>query len=137
VPYLACLLLCSLVPPLFHHHRDEVCPVSTRDFALPINYDPARRQQIERLELFVSTDRGKNWKKTDCATPDQDRFVFSAPKDGIYWFVVQVLGKDGTKEPADLRTTRFVRKVLVDTNEKKQAGDSPPETRTALKPGTK
>ena len=67
---------------------------------IPIDYNPTRRDEIRSLHLYVSADRGATWAQhTECGT-DRSHFDFTAPKDGEYWFVMQILNKDGRKEPA-------------------------------------
>src|SRR5690349_6964017 len=79
----------------------DVVEVQQRDFAMPLLFDPNRLDTIERVGLFISEDRGKTWKhKQDCK-PNEEQVTFTAPKDGLYWFALQVVLKDGKKEPAE------------------------------------
>jgi hypothetical protein len=75
--------------------------LQTRDFNIPIHIDEARRARIGKLRLFVSADGGKSWKHHKDYGVDEDTAKFSAPRDGLYCFAVQVVSRDGTKEPQD------------------------------------
>src|SRR5262249_23232686 len=47
--------------------------------------------------------------------PDNDEFLFYAPADGVYWFKVAVVNKQGKQEPEDITKGPPHLKVLVDT----------------------
>lgn len=82
-------------------------------FKIPCKVDGA--QAIERVQLYVSDNRGKSWTLHDEITPDQDAFVFQARKAGEYWFTARLKKKDGSLDPA--RTADFVvmQRVEVET----------------------
>jgi hypothetical protein len=44
--------------------------------------------------------------------------TFTAPRDGLYWFAVQTVRKDGRREPVNLDALAPVRKVYVNTERK-------------------
>ena len=44
--------------------------------------------------------------------------MFNAPEDGLYWFAVQFVDKDGKSEPADLKKLHVDVKVFVNTSGK-------------------
>jgi hypothetical protein len=87
------------------------CP--TRDFAMPLYIPPCRRTTIAKVRLFVSVDGGKTWEHHQDCGPDEERFRFSAPRDGTYWFALQTVSKDGKKEPADTKGLAPLVKVRV------------------------
>src|SRR5207248_2480722 len=47
--------------------------------------------------------------------PDKQAFDFNADADGVYWFSVSVVYKNGMKEPEDVARAPVGRKVLIDT----------------------
>lgn len=100
----------------------DVTTLKTREFMLPLMVDPARQAEIASIHLCVSTDNGKTWKQVALALPSDTKIVYAAPRDGTYWFAVQVTGKDGKTLPAD-GDLLPLQKVVVDT---KQAAAAPP-----------
>ena len=115
-----CLLaLCSLTfsPEPIELDRD-VTEIHTQDFAMPLHIDPAREDNIERIRVFVSQDRGKTWKHQKDYKPANARVVFSAPQDGFYWFSLQIVFKDGKMEPPDRDDLVAMQKVFVNSERK-------------------
>lgn len=89
--------------------------ISLRNFNIPINVDPNRRQEIKELVLMVSTDQGKNWNEAGAATPDQSVFAYNAPGDGLYYFNLVIVDRQGRRDPADVRAIPPAMRVLIDT----------------------
>jgi hypothetical protein len=94
--------------------ENDVWDVNCRSMRFPLSVEAPRRDAIKKLLFYVSTDCGRSWKKVAEAEPSAKSFRFDAPGDGVYWFAVQVLMKDGTEEPktADLSPSM---KVHIDT----------------------
>jgi hypothetical protein len=88
-------------------------------------------QAVERVQLYVSDNRGQTWAFYDEITPEKDSFVFSARKPGEYWFTARLKKKDGTLDPA--RTADFVvmQKVEVETGTGYSEPVPPPLTRSS------
>ena len=86
-----------------------------RNFKIPIHIDPARRDHIKELILLSSTDQGKSWHHEATVTADKDAFTYYAPNDGLYWFSVTVVDKNGKRDPEDPAQSSEVLKVLVDS----------------------
>jgi len=101
----------------------DVYPIGKNKIEIPINFVPERRKEIQELELWVSTNQGKDWGSGPVARaqPSDSIFPFTAPTDGIYWFSVVVIYQGGVREPADITKVPPALKVLVDTK--------PPEVR--------
>jgi hypothetical protein len=97
---------------------DGVWEVQGRNFALPVRIDPARRTGVTGVRLFVSRDDGKTWEHYKDTGPDEDRVQFSAPRDGTYWFAVQVVLKEDAKDPPDLKDLVPAMKVYVNSARK-------------------
>ncbi len=102
------LLVANTLPP-------DVEPMNSRDFKLPITIEPSRRAEVQELRLFVSADQGKNWELRGRATPDTKDFTYTAPSDGIYWFILCVVDQQGKQTPENLYTAPVTLKTLVDT----------------------
>src|SRR5262249_29919972 len=93
----------------------ETWPLNHRSMQIPIRIEAARRAEIKELQLLYSTDEGRNWSQGGAATPDKEAFAFTAPTDGVYWFGLIIVKKDGTKEPPNAFNLAPSMKVLVDT----------------------
>src|SRR5690348_8042319 len=63
-------------------------------FKIPYQTD-GRESRLAELQLYVSTDLGKQWQKSFVTSPSQRYFRFEAPADGLYWFTVQTKDRDG------------------------------------------
>jgi hypothetical protein len=77
----------------------DVFTVNARRFRLPLHVNPAAR--VDLLRLYVSRDQGRTWAQAAELEPTDlaEGFAFDAPADGVYWFIVQMLDKDGRKDP--------------------------------------
>jgi hypothetical protein len=93
----------------------DVSVLDTRRFVLPILVRPDRRDEILSIRLYVSTDEGRNWKIVGEFKPTDDGAPFTAPRDGSYWFALQVISRGGTADPSEVRDLRPGQKVLVKT----------------------
>ncbi|HLW66800.1 MAG TPA: hypothetical protein VKS79_15915 [Gemmataceae bacterium] len=93
----------------------DVMPMNRRTIQIPIQVNPDRRNDIAELLLFVSLDQGKNWSQEGRARPGDEAFSYYAPMDGIYWFQMCVVFRNGQREPADLNQMPPGLKVLFDT----------------------
>jgi hypothetical protein len=86
-----------------------------RLFAIPVRVRPDAKDDIARINLFVSRDHGKTWTRVASVGPEAESFRCSAPEDGSYWFAVQVVDKKGKAAPAEVATSSVSLKMLVDT----------------------
>lgn len=100
--------------------------INTRQFKIPVHVKPDKRDQIDHLRIYISANQGKTWRPFAKATPDEDHFTFTAPKDGLYWFVLQTVDKDHRKDPPDIRKVDAVLRVQVDTTAKPQPQKAEP-----------
>jgi Sigma-70, region 4 len=80
----------------------EVQEFHGRNVRVPVHVLPEQRTSLQQLNLFASADKGKTWERVESISPDKDSFVFCAPKDGLYWLVVQTIGRDGKVNPSKL-----------------------------------
>src|SRR5262245_5034422 len=106
---------------------EDVVDIPSRQFAFPLNIQPGRKDGIAVIRLYVSEDRGKTWKQSAEGKPSDDRIEFTAAQDGMYWFALQVVLKDGKREPKEVSELRPEMKVLVNTAKK---ADRPPKPKT-------
>lgn len=89
--------------------------IPSRTFAMPIGIDPAIRDNIEKIRVFVSEDHGKTWKHHKDCKPSDKQLRVSAPHDGLYWFTVQTVLKDGDCDPSKLDDLVPAMKVYVNS----------------------
>jgi hypothetical protein len=82
---------------------------------MPLYFAPNRQEKIERVRMFVSEDRGKTWQHQKDYKSTDEFVAFTASRDDHYWFALQVLSKDGSREPAELRDLAPAMKVYVNT----------------------
>ncbi len=91
--------------------------MNQRAFKIPIRMNAEKRAELRGLVLYLSTDQGKSWGVQERGTPDKEVFLFTAPKDGTYWFTVATVNTRGEEEPRDVMTTppSKMQKIVVDT----------------------
>jgi hypothetical protein len=111
---LSCLAL-LLAPAAVEQQAFEM---NTHRFAFPVKVDPNRRDEIERLVLMSSSDRGKTWQEIASASVDAKHFKVQVPADGEYWFNIKVVWKNGEATPGDFRDVPPAHRVIVQTNGK-------------------
>ena len=85
-------------------------------FRIPFKYDPAEMQRLgaREIRLYLSTDRGLQWKLSQTVDPRERKFDFVAPADAEYWFAVRTLDGRGQLHPPGV-TLEPGLKVVVDT----------------------
>ncbi len=85
-----------------------------REIGIPFNPGPGA-QYLKQLQLFVSTDGGKNWLPSATVAPDRRKFQYVADRDGTYWFAAQSMDLQGKLYPAAISGLQPSLKVIVDT----------------------
>jgi hypothetical protein len=96
----------------------EVVEIQQRELHIPLLFDPEKGKGIERIGLFVSTDRGKTWKHYKDWRTDKDKLVYPAPADALYWFALQIVRKDGKKDPPNVKGLGPSLKVYVNSEKR-------------------
>jgi hypothetical protein len=93
--------------------------INERYFLLPIRVRADRKDEVSKIIINVSTDEGNRWRVAGTVQPDEEGLRFRAEADGVYWFTVQVVGKDNVKEPAEVgKEGAQILKILVDTRKR-------------------
>jgi hypothetical protein len=95
-------------------HDQDVLYSNNRQVNLPIRYNQDRKT-IKKVSLHYALNGENTWYLAAVATPDQDRFVFTAKDDGLYWFTIVDEDLQGHKNPDDLTKTPPDLKVIIDT----------------------
>ena len=92
-------------------------PIATRQNAFRIPFrlvTPAdESQRPVEVQLFVSDDRGANWRPYNRVVPDAAGFNFRSDRDGEFWFLVRT--KDASGRILPDRPAEPELKVLIDT----------------------
>lgn len=89
--------------------------VPARSFNIPFLVDTNTEEQIGQVMLLVSTDQGKTYEQIDQQPATAKRFFFRAPKDDVYWFLIQQVDEQGRCTPARPGQVRPTLRVCVDT----------------------
>jgi hypothetical protein len=99
--------------------KDGEYHMNATRFDIPITIRPERRSEVNRLELWLSRDRGKTWEPAGNATPDKTGFPFMTSGDGPYWFAVVVIDQAGRRDPPLLTQVpaNQIQKVYIDTKQ--------------------
>jgi hypothetical protein len=86
-----------------------------RAIVLPIKTNPDKIREIQALILLVSNDKGRTWEPVDKKAPDVPQFIYHAPADGSYWFIIQQEDRAGRATPANPERVKPNQAVIVDT----------------------
>src|SRR5438105_14705297 len=89
-------------------------PMASRTIKPPIDYKKDRKQ-IGQVLLYVARNGENMWAQEAEVYPDRDAFVFVAKDDGLYWFQIVTIDRQGRKDPANVTAEPPALKVLVDT----------------------
>lgn len=81
------------------------------DFRIPFHLSPGTR--VDEVQLYVSTDQGRQWKLYQRQSHNANGFQFRAPEDGEYWFAVQTIEHRNSQPNSNRMTPEL--KVVVDT----------------------
>jgi hypothetical protein len=96
-------------------------------FRIPFHYDAdeLKRLGAAEIRLYVSRDRGKNWRRVQSVSPNAGKFTFEASGDGEYWFIVRTVDQRNHEHP-EATSSEPGLQVIVDT--------TPPKLQLQLKP---
>lgn len=86
----------------------------SRRFSIPFSVEPATEtERTVEVQLYVSTDQGRNWHKYATVQPEARSFRFVARADGSYWFLVRTKDSKGQVHPQEPLHAEL--HVIVDT----------------------
>lgn len=94
----------------------DLIAVNQHEITIPFQVEEAMRTKISSVILTVSTDEGLSWRVVAEAPPDQKRFSFRAPADGLYWFQVGTIAPGGGRSLNEIAGRDAPLKVLVLTS---------------------
>jgi hypothetical protein len=99
-----------------HQGPVQECFLPKRGILLPIKKaDSNKIREIQALILLVSNDKGKTWVPVDKKSPDVKEFIYHAPADGSYWFMIQQEDRAGRATPSNPERVKPSQAVIVDT----------------------
>jgi hypothetical protein len=81
------------------------------EFLIPFNVG-SQGMLPESVELEVSVDSGKNWTVVERQKLATRQFTFRSNGDGLYWFRIKTIGKDGRA----LETSSTPMTIVIDTD---------------------
>jgi hypothetical protein len=95
--------------------QPKIIPSRQRGFSIPFAVRPApsSREAPREVFLYVSSNRGAEWKLVARVEPKAGHFMYQARADGEYWFLVRTVNQDGQVITPGATTPEL--KVLVDT----------------------
>jgi hypothetical protein len=84
---------------------------------LPAEIDPARRDEVRELRLYISSDQGRSWYLASRCFPGKSSFKYDLKADGEYWLQVATVNQQGKQEPDDAGIYKLPpkMKMIVDT----------------------
>lgn len=92
-------------------------PIVTRQtvFVIPFQIQPVQEssQQPVEVQLYVSTDQGRQWRLYHRVRPGEGHFLVRTTGEGEYWFLVRTVDRAGRVRPQ--APPRPELRVLVDT----------------------
>jgi hypothetical protein len=112
---LAALALLACLGPRAAGQGTEIHYLKDTTFRVPFVINASQQGQIQKVMLYVSEDFGKNYMNAGQALPSDTSFLFTAKRQGWYWFVVQAQYKDGHSVPSDPQLVQPGLKICVDT----------------------
>jgi hypothetical protein len=93
----------------------EVVYIDRQRFTIPIRVLPERQREVRELLLYLSRDRGKTWEVYARATPDKRGFDFSSDSDGLFYFSIMVIDRNGRQNPPDVSAAPVGQAICIDT----------------------
>jgi hypothetical protein len=81
------------------HDEPGTIVLDRRGFVMPLRIEPQFAARLRECNLFVSEDRGKTWRLFSTVPAGRREFLCKVAKDGVYWFALQTVAKDGTESP--------------------------------------
>jgi len=95
--------------------QSQYVAYNRRNFLVPFNIPSADVPRYKQIQLWSSSDSGRNWGKVAVTSPDKPFFNFTAKSDGDFWFAVRTVDTQGRLFPADDADIEPNMKVTIDT----------------------
>jgi RNA polymerase sigma factor (sigma-70 family) len=103
----------------------DVIVIDHRKLSIPVQVARAG-PSLKELRLLVSTDEGKTWTEECTIAATEKAFTFCAPRDGLYWFLVQTVWADGRTEPSIIQAwVKPALKVRIETDGREEQTTEP------------
>ena len=95
--------------------RPQVVFYNQRSFKIPFNIPPGDVPRYKEFQLWSSSNGGVDYERVASTTADQPFFNFKARNDGVFWFAVRTVDKQGRLFPSDNADIEPNMKVTIDT----------------------
>ncbi|VTS07384.1 hypothetical protein [Tuwongella immobilis] len=92
----------------------DVTAINFRKIQIPMQFN-TKVDDIREVVLFVSRGKGTNWDQVAVNPPTKTEFIYEAPEDGMYWFSIMIIDKNGRRDPVDLYSVPPAQKLVIDT----------------------
>jgi hypothetical protein len=104
------------------HDQPGTIVLERRKFIVPLRIEPQFAARLRECNLFVSEDKGESWRLFSSVPAGQREFHCKVAKDGVYWFALQTVAKDGTESPQSKKLFPML-KVRVASRQYSQPGE--------------
>src|SRR5262249_8243859 len=94
---------------------DDVVYINQQRFTIPIKVVPERQHEVRELLLYVSRALGKTWGISGRVTPAKEGVEVYGDSDGMYYFSIAVIDRQGRQDPTDVYRAPPGQKIYVDT----------------------
>ncbi len=103
-------------PASFAAKKNGTVYTNKRIFNLPVTLPERERAKLSGLLLYVKTATSE-WVRYTNISPQEDKFIYRAEKDGEFWFLVATVDRDGRTSPqlSEARNLPPSLKVVIDT----------------------
>jgi hypothetical protein len=92
----------------------EVRFVAKRTLTVPVEWNPNTMQEVVKLRLFVSRDRGNTYSLVQAIDQRESEFKLDLKEDGEVWLQMQEQRRDGTLLPKDPSAVAPSDRVVID-----------------------
>ena len=101
--------------PAAHAQTADAQVYYTRQPEIRVPFGRDTTNRLKQVQLYVSTDMGRDWHLAQTAPPDAGYFPpFTAVNDGTYWFGVRSLDFSDRANPANLNQLTPQLRIILD-----------------------
>jgi hypothetical protein len=127
VSLVSCLVWSNVAPA----QTSDAQTYYTRQPEIRVPFGRDTTNRLKQVQLYVSTDMGRDWRLAQTAPPDAGFFPpFTAVADGTYWFAVRSMDFQDRPNPANIAQLTPQLKIVLDRKQPlvslRQIADSRP-----------
>jgi hypothetical protein len=109
------LVSCLLWSPAAPAETGDAQVYYTRQPEVRVPFGRDTTNRLKQVQLYVSTDQGRDWHLAQTAPPDAGYFPpYTAVADGTYWFAVRSLDFQDRPNPANINQLVPQLKIVLD-----------------------